>query len=60
MVSQDCRPVCIRQSRNRSGLLRESEGFIVPSEGLGQHNPARGKGPCFVQATEERRIRGLP
>ena len=22
------------------GLLRDSEGFIVPFEGLGQHNPA--------------------
>ena len=46
--------------RNRQGPSWESEGFIVPVEGLGQHNPARGKGPCFVRATEERRIRGLP
>jgi len=49
----------IRQ-RKRSGSERESEGFIVPTVGQGQHNPGRGKGPCFVHATEERRIRGLP
>jgi len=47
--------VRIRQ-RNRSGRHRESEGSIVPFEGLGQHNPVRGKGPCFVRATEERRV----
>ena len=35
------------------GLLRDSEGFIVPFECLGQHNPARGKGPYFVHATNE-------
>jgi hypothetical protein len=52
------RPVRIRQ-RKRSGPRRESEGFIVPIESEGQ-NPGRGKGPCFVRATEERRIRGLP
>jgi len=45
--------------RSRSGRLRESEGFIVPFEGLGQHNPARGKGPCFVRVTEAWRMRGL-
>ena len=45
----------IRQ-RNRNGRHRESEGFIVPVEGLGQHNPARGKGPCCVHATKERRV----
>lgn len=38
----------------------ESEGFIVPFEAEGQHNPGRGKGPCFVHATKEQRIRGLP
>jgi hypothetical protein len=53
------RPWRIRQ-RKRDGLKRESEGFIVPIETEGQHNPGRGKGPCFVRATEERRIRGLP
>ncbi len=37
----------------------ESEGFIVPFEAKGQHNPGRGKGPYFVQATNERRIRRL-
>ena len=53
------RPRRIRQ-RKRSGLGRKSEGFIVPFEARGQHNPGRGKGPCFVHATEGRRIRGLP
>lgn len=52
-------PLGIRQ-RKRSGLGRKSEGFIVPLEAEGQHNPGRGKGPCFVHATEGRRIRGLP
>ena len=42
-----------------TGLCRDSEGFIVPFEGQGQHNPVRGKGPYFVHATNERRIRGL-
>lgn len=32
------RPVRIRQ-RKRSGPRRESEGFIVPSEFEGRHNP---------------------
>ena len=55
----DHRPLRIRQ-RKRSGCGRESEGFIVPIEIAGQHNPGRGKGPYFVCATEERRIEGLP
>ena len=55
----DHRPPRIRK-RKRSGCRRESEGFIVPSEFAGQHNPGRGKEPCFVRATEERRIGGLP
>jgi hypothetical protein len=55
----DHRPLRIRK-RKRSGCRRESEGFIVPFESEGQHNPRRGKGPCFVRATDERRIRGLP
>lgn len=55
----DHRPKRIRQ-RKRSGPRRESEGFIVPIESEGQHNPGRGKGPCFVRVTEEQRIRGLP
>ena len=46
--------------RNHRGPHRESEGFIVPFEIPGQHNPYRGKGPCFVHATEEWRMRGLP
>ncbi len=53
------RPLRIRK-RKRNGPERESEGFIVPLEAEGQHNPGRGKGPCFVRATEERRIEGLP
>ena len=53
------RPVRIRK-RKRGGPRRESEGFIVPLETEGQHNHGRGKGPCFVHATEGRRIRGLP
>jgi hypothetical protein len=52
------RPLRIRQ-RKRSGPRRESEGLIVPIETAGQHNPGRGKEPCFVRATEARRIRGL-
>jgi hypothetical protein len=45
--------------RNSIGPSWESEGFIVPFEAKGQHNPSRGKGPYFVQATNERRIRRL-
>jgi hypothetical protein len=48
------------RKRKRSSLERESEGFIVLLEIAGQHNPGRGKGPCFVHATKERRIEGLP
>ena len=48
------------RKRKRGSAQRESEGFIVPIEFEGQHNPGRGKGPCFVRATEELRIRGLP
>jgi hypothetical protein len=47
-------------NRRRRGLSWESEGFIVPIEGEGQHNPARGKGPYFVHVSNEWRIRGLP
>ena len=49
----------IRQ-RKRVDPGWKSEGFIVPFEAKGQHNPRRGKGPYFVHATEGRRIRGLP
>jgi hypothetical protein len=49
----------IRQ-RKRGRASWESEGFEVPLEAEGQHNPGRGKGPCFVRVSEERRIRGLP
>ena len=55
----DHQPRCIRRRKHR-GPRRESEGFIVPIETEGQHNPGRGKEPCFVHATEEQRIRGLP
>ena len=55
----DHRLLCIRK-RKHSGRERESEGFIVPFETEGQHNPGRGKEPCFVHATKERRIKGLP
>ena len=57
-MREEYQPVLIRK-RNRSGLHWESEGFILPIEGAGQHNPARGKGPCFVHATKEGRMRGL-
>jgi hypothetical protein len=53
------KPVRIRQ-RKRIGPDRESEGSIVPTEGAGQQNPVRGKGPCFVCATDEWKMRGLP
>ena len=32
------------RKRKRNGPERESEGFIVPFEIEGQHNPGRGKG----------------
>ena len=48
-------PVRIRR-RNHAAPYRESEGSIVLLEGMGQQNPARGKGPCFVRATEARRV----
>lgn len=53
------RPDGIRK-RKPFGPGRKSEGFIRPFEVEGQHNPRRGKEPCFVHATEGRRIRGLP
>ncbi len=46
-------------NRNRRRPYRESEGFIVPFEMSGQHNPHRGKEPYFVYATEEWKVRGL-
>jgi len=59
-VAQEKRQPRRIRRRNRRGLVRESEGFIVPFEGAGQQNPARGKGPYFVCATEGRRMGGLP
>ncbi len=41
------------------GLYRDSEGFIVPFEDERQQNDIRGKGPYFVHATNEWRIRRL-
>ncbi|MDO8722385.1 MAG: hypothetical protein Q7J31_09185 [Syntrophales bacterium] len=55
VMLEENQPARIRQ-RNRGGLYRESEGFKVPFEGKGQHNPARGKGPYFGHATNERRV----
>lgn len=55
---EEHQPVRIRK-RSRTGSYRESEGSIVPFEGAGQHNPARGKGPYFVHATKEWRMGGL-
>ena len=49
----------IRETEVAVGRGGSRRGSIVPFEGLGQHNPARGKGPCFVRATEEWRMRGL-
>ena len=49
-------PAAFKVDRSRGGLWWESEGSIVPVEGLGQHNPARGKGLCFVHATKGRRV----
>jgi hypothetical protein len=59
VLFEEQQPARIRK-RNRVGPYRESEGAIVPFEDTGQQNPVRGKGPCFVHATEERRIGGLP
>jgi hypothetical protein len=30
---------------------RASEGVVVPLDGAGQHNPAGGKDPCFIDAS---------
>ncbi len=48
-----------KAGRKSFGLYWESEGFIVPFEDKGQHDPGRGKEPYFVQATKGRRIRRL-
>jgi len=39
VMPKEHQPVRIRK-RNRGGPWRESEGFIVPFEGTGQHNLA--------------------
>jgi len=45
--------------RNRRGLSWESEGCIVPLEGRGQHNLARGKGPYFVHVIRRVEDQGI-
>jgi len=55
VVLEEHQPLRIRK-RKRSGLYRESEGFIVSFEDMGQHNPVREKEPCFVHATDVRRV----
>jgi hypothetical protein len=44
-------------NRSRSRSHEDSAGFIVPLEGMGQHNPARGEGSLLqsrvVEAVEE-------
>jgi hypothetical protein len=46
-------------NRSRRGLPEESAGFIVPLEGMGQHNPTPGKEPYFShwRSTQLRRFR---
>ncbi len=46
-------------NRNRQGLSWESEGCIVLLEGLGQQNPARGKGPYFVHVVRRVEDQGI-
>ena len=52
---EEHQPARIRK-RKRMGLYRESEGSILSFEDTGQHNPVREKGPCFVHATDVRRV----
>ena len=33
---------------------RASDGAVLPLEGEGQHNPARGKGPCCITRLRRR------
>ena len=46
-------------NRNRRGPSWESEGCIVPLEGRGQHNLARGKGPYFVHVIRRVEDQGI-
>ncbi len=48
-----------KEYRNRRGPSWESEGFIVPIEGAGQHNPAQGKGPYFVHVIRRVEDQGI-
>src|SRR5512139_1595400 len=58
VMQKEHQRVCIRK-RKHTRPHWESEGFIVPREDTGQHNPVRGKGPCFVQVTKEWRMAGI-
>src|SRR4029450_5867733 len=49
------RPVYNRHNGKWRAATRESEGVVVPLDGLGQHNPAGGKDPCFIDASCWRR-----
>ena len=55
---EEHQPARIRK-RNRERAVAGVGGVHSTVEGAGQHNPARGKRPCFVHATKEWRMRGL-
>jgi len=59
VASAELATMAYKQSRNRHWSQWKSEGRIVPFEGLRQHNSVRGKGPCFIHATNEPRVRRL-
>jgi hypothetical protein len=44
------RPAYNRHNGKWRAATRESEGVVVPLDGSGQHNPAGGKDPCFIDA----------
>ena len=46
---KQCLPITGEAGKWRAAT-RESEGVVVPPDGTGQHNPAGGKGPCFIDA----------
>jgi len=41
-------------NRNLDWSDEDSAGHIVPLEGMGQHNPTRGKEPCFSHEVQSR------
>ena len=51
-------PMRIRE-RSRRGPERESEGFIVPLETKGQHNPGQGKGPLLCSCNQRAEDQGI-